>query len=424
MIMTVNAAARLAIRLMLSACLVFPAAGLAAGQPNVLTGVTTGQQKIYKENIPAAKKKAVNQALAQAVQNAFASLVSRQVFASNLEFLYDRLVPGAMDYVVTYRVLDSIQYKDRYLVGVESKINLDLLEKTLQEARILKVGKERPTVLFLIAEQTPEDILPRYWWGNNPEPYTSLADTTLKAELSGTRVVLANPGPDFPDPSFYNITFTSIYDDAAAMALGRALKADLVILGKAGASESFNRMGDEKAFDAVVDLRGYDLATETPVIQTKASATATSQTEADGVVRALTEASLAAGRDLGQKIGRFWSKTLRKESSFEVFIQGEGFLPRFLALKQKFQNIRDIQNMQPREIGSDHAVMEVVYKGSPQQFANALLLKTFDGFGIEIAEVSEEGLRIRFVEDRADARPALDPEAAPQQGAAAERIDP
>ncbi|MCG8615920.1 MAG: hypothetical protein MI802_06855, partial [Desulfobacterales bacterium] len=214
--MTIHSGIRLALAqfvvLFAVVSILLPPAAQAAGKPNVLTGVTTGRQKIYKQNITAAKKKAVDQALAQAVQNAFSSVVSRQVFASNLEFLYDRLLPGAMDFVTTYRVLDSIQYKGSYLVGVESKINLDLLERRLQDARILKAGKDKPTVLFLIAEQTPEDILPKYWWGNNPEPYTSLADAGLKKELAGNGVVFSVKGGEYPDPSYYNIAFTSIYD--------------------------------------------------------------------------------------------------------------------------------------------------------------------------------------------------------------------
>ncbi len=75
-------------------------------------------------------------------------------------------------------------------------------------------------------------------------------------------------------------------------------------------------------------------------------------------------------------------------------------MPRFIALKKRFKEIRDIENMQPKEIGSAHAVMEIVYKGSPEQFANAVLLKTFDGFGLELAEVTPEQVKIRFVENQ------------------------
>ncbi|MCG8637686.1 MAG: hypothetical protein MI863_27925 [Desulfobacterales bacterium] len=388
--------------------LVLPVNSMAAKKSGILTGVTTGKYKIGKD-MPGAKKKAVNQALERAVQNAFASLVSRQVFASNLEFLYDRLLPGAADYVITYRVLDGIQHKGQYLVGVESKVDLALVEKRLRDARILNAGKDKPVVLFLIAEQSPADILPRYWWGNNPEPYTSRTETILKGELAQNRVLFAHTGQEYPDPSFYNIQFSSIYDADAAMDLGRALKADMVIMGKAMASESFNRMGDEKTFDAVIDLRGYDLASGKTVLQTSAKATATSVTDTEGAVQALTQAARTAGTELGQKIDTFWSQNLRKENSFDLAIEGDNFLPRFIALKKRIRDIRDIENMQPKEIGSAHAVMEIVYKGSPAQFADAVLLKTFEGYGLEIAEVSGELVKIRFVEHQEEAVQEITP---------------
>lgn len=399
MIMNLKPVAGAVLACLLAATLILPANSMAARSSDILTGVTTGRQQIIGQDMPGAKRKAVRQALELAVQNAFATLVSRQVFASNLEFLYDRLLPGARDFVITYRVLDGIQHKGKYLVGVESKIDLALIEKRLRDAKILKAGKDKPTVLFLIAEQTPEDLLPRYWWGNNPEPYTSLAETILKDELLRNRVLFAHSGPDYPDPSFYNIQFESIYDADAAIALGHALKADMVVMGKAGASESFNRMGDEKTFEAVISLTGYDLASEKNVFQTSATATAKSDMDTQGAVEALTQAARDAGQDLSRKIDTFWSQTLRKENSFDLTIEGENFLTRFISLKRRIQDIRDIENMQPKEIGSAHAVMEIVYKGSPEQFADAVMLKTFEGFGIEIVDVTEETVQIRFVEE-------------------------
>jgi hypothetical protein len=362
------------------------------------TNVTTGRQKIINQNIPRAKKKAVEEALEVAVQNAFASLISRQVFAANLEFLYERLLPMTSDYVITYRVLGGMQYKRDYLVGVESKVNLELLEKHLTDARILNAGTDKPVILFLIAEQTPKDILPRYWWGNNPEPYASFSETIILEQMAQNRFESIGTGSDRPDPSFYNINFSSIYDANAAMELGRALKADMVVLGKAKASESINRMGDEKIFDAVIELRGYDLGSGKEVVQSVSQGAAKTDMDQEGSVGALTKAASLAAQDLTRKIDAFWTQNLRRESLFNVSIEGDKFLSRFIALKKRFKEIRDIENIQPKEIGSSSAVMEIVFKGSPEQFADALMLKTFDGFGIEIAGVTEHMIFIRFIE--------------------------
>ena len=369
-----------------------------AGESDVLTHVTTGRERIKGQNLPGAKQKAVEQALEQAVQHAFATLVPRQTFASNLEFLYSRLLPGTRNYIITYRVLDGIEHKGQYLVGVESKINLALIEKDLKSARILKSEGDKPVVLMLLAEQQPEDALPRYWWGNNPEPYVSLAEPVLKENMAGHRLIFARSGAGAPDPASANIEFTSIYDADAAMNLARVLNADLVIIGQARAAESFNRMGDEKTFEAEIGLTAYDLKSGTPVIQTRTTATAKSNMEDQAASLALTQAAADAGRDMGQKIESFWTQTLRQESQFDLAVRGENFLTRFIALKRRIRDIRDIENMQPKEIGASHAVLEIIYKGSPRQFADAVLLKTFEGFGIEVEAVTPEQISIRFTE--------------------------
>ncbi|MCD4675277.1 MAG: hypothetical protein K8S18_04680, partial [Desulfobacula sp.] len=113
----------------------------AAKGSQVLTGVTTGKRRVVNHNIQQAKKKAVSDALKVSLQNAFATLVSRQVFASNLDFFYDQVLSHTSDYIITYRVLGGIENKGHYLVGVESKVDLTLLEKILTKARILNANQ-------------------------------------------------------------------------------------------------------------------------------------------------------------------------------------------------------------------------------------------------------------------------------------------
>ena len=370
----------------------------AVQKTGMLTTVTTGNREIVNEDIPEAREAAVTDALERAVVNAFASTVSPQVFAAHLDFLYGRILPAAQDYVVTYRVLGEISHSDTYLVGVESKINLVQLEQVLTEARILNVGTDMPKILFLIAEQGPEDLLPRYWWGNNPEPYISYAETRIIDTMQDKRFTIAGMDRERPDTRFYEIRFPSIYDAGAAVDLAEKVHADLVVVGRAGAAESANRMGDEKIFDAAIKLTAYDVGSGRQVAVCENTAAAKSDTGREGAIQAIEKAADLAALELAEKLDRFWSGHLRKESRFEVEITGSGFLPRFLALKKQLADIAEIQNMQPKELGSDRAVMELTYKGSPSHFADSIMLKTFEGFGIEIVEVTDNHVKIGFID--------------------------
>ncbi|MCD4675854.1 MAG: hypothetical protein K8S18_07630, partial [Desulfobacula sp.] len=100
-------------------------------------------------------------------------------------------------------------------------------------ARILNANQDKPVILFFIAEKTPSDLLPKYWWGNNPIPYQSLAEQIIISKMLQDRFIITGNDMERPDPSFYNITFNSIYDTAAARELGKKMKADMIVFGKA-----------------------------------------------------------------------------------------------------------------------------------------------------------------------------------------------
>jgi hypothetical protein len=57
-----------------------------------------------------------------------------------------------------------------------------------------------------------------------------------------------------------------------------------------------------------------------------------------------------------------------------------------------------IENMQPLEMGSDYAILQIFYKGQSSQFADMLMLKTFDSFGLEISDVNDDFMNIGFIE--------------------------
>mgnify|MGYP000238454555 CR=1 FL=1 len=53
----------------------------------------------------------------------------------------------------------------------------------VSDAGILNSATDKPVILFLIAEQTPDNLLPMYWWGNNPEPYTSFSEAIILEKM-------------------------------------------------------------------------------------------------------------------------------------------------------------------------------------------------------------------------------------------------
>jgi alpha-D-ribose 1-methylphosphonate 5-triphosphate synthase subunit PhnG len=389
--------------------ILFLGPGGAAATTDEIQILTTGVQSIAGEKIPEARQAAVSEALKQAVTQAFARVVPPRTFADNLEFLYSRILPSAEDYISTFRVLGEATYNDTYLVGVESRVQSGLLAQVLAKAGIFDADADRPRILLLIAEQTVSDLLPRYWWGNNPEPYHSHAEIQIADQMTQNGFNVVALGEHRPDPRDYGIQFRSIYDTGAAVDLAQELDADLVMLGRAGATESGNSMDDETVFDAVVRLTMLDATTGKPVADGEHQAAAKASADQSGDVRAIARAVDLAYADLSAQLDQSWARKQREPVTFTVRIQGNQFLPRFIALEKRFAEMTGIQNVVPREIGSDQAVLEMVYEGSTQQFARHIMRKTFDGFAIEIAELTETDVRIRFIDETNTGEPGESP---------------
>ena len=387
----------------------FPLTGVwAAPQDNAL--ITTGRHPINGQDTSGAKDAAIKHALEKAVQSAFATVVSPQKLGENLDFLYDQLVAHAMDFVSTYRVISGMAHNGAYLVGVESKISRELMEKRLREAGIFNTAQNNPKVLLLVAEQGPGDIEPLcWWWQPAGAPHACIAEKRLKAVFDKARIPLVVTEGHYPDPATYNIVFSAMDDQTAAMALGQALKADMVVLGLASAQSSANRMGNETTFEAGVSFSVLDMASQKEVIHTTATAAAKS-TDSRGADQALAQAADTAGLALKDKIEGFWARAMKERNTFDLYVEGDNFLTRFIALKRQLKDIRDIDDISPRELGSSHAIMEVSYKGTPAQFANAVMLRTFEEFGIEVSMVSDDAVKIRFV---ASVKNNLSPQDAP-----------
>jgi hypothetical protein len=273
-----------------------------------------------------------------------------------------------------------------------------MLQKTLSDAKILDVGKDKRVIMFFISEKSLADDLPRYWWGGDPASYRSLAEEVIAGKMVEDRFVIAGMGPQRPDPSFYNITFGSMEDMDAARRLGREMKADMIIFGNATSSLAINRMGEEKTFDAQILLEAYDVNTGENIIHSTVQAVAKSNSDEEGHAQSLLKAADLSAKDLIGKINSYWARNLRKEASFDLSLAGDNFLPRFIALKQRLRELPEFTSMLQKEIGSNSALVQILYKGTPSRFANAVMLKTFDSFGLEITDVTDEQVTLRFIE--------------------------
>ncbi len=360
--------------------------------------ITTGREAIVKADMASAKQKAVDKAIETAVQSAAVSLVPSEILHRKLDAFYGTILGKKEKFLVSYKVLGETAWDEMFLVGVKSLVNLDLLRQELITAGVLEHSINQPRVLLLMAEQGPDDILPKYWWGKYPGAYESIAHAGLKQQLeTGQLHVLPEHGK-FSVPGDSGIEFSSIYDGKTAMDLARTMGASLVILGRARAVESSNRSEDKVLFEANIEAAVYDPARGEKIFADSFHAAADRKFGEKKGETAILNASRQAGDKILDVCRDFFARDLNRETHFLLTIHGDKFLPRFLMFKQKIMDMPGIVRVQPMEMGVSTATMDMIYQGSIQKFADQIMLTTFPDFGVEIAHVMEDGMNVHFVE--------------------------
>ncbi len=368
------------------------------GTADVKTVVALGSRAIVNGDTAFAKDGAIKRAISISVAKVVSSMLTRSDLTANLGIIYDNVLENPQKYVVTYRLLNELDKSNHYIVAVESKVDSAALNALFTKQGILNKKNLIPKVLLLISEQSPGEILPRYWWGKNPLPYKSITENAVAAYITNSHICeIAGTGDPRPDPETLGITFDSIHDSNAAIKLGLEINADIVVIGSAVAKETLNTMGDEKSYQADVSLKAFRTDTGDRIASVKTKAVAQNAVSETGIEEAFNKAGTLAGKELLSAIDQNLIEQNNGPGIIEITIKGTDYLSSFIMLKRIMNKMDGIQDIQTKELGSDQAVADIKFLGSAKKLANALMLQTFDSFGIEISDVKDASLTIKFV---------------------------
>lgn len=359
-----------------------------------------GKAKILKNDIDAGKKSAVENALQSAVERAAVSMLSPSELSAGLEFIYNTTPPLTDKYIVTYKILGEIKQKDTYIVIVESNVATEKLKTLLTQNSIKRTKNNYPSIVFLISEQIPGEILPKYWWGNNPLPYSSEAEKALIEIMTNQNFRVAASGNKKPDFEHFGILFETPNDHQTALLLAGKLNADFVVMGQAVATENANIMADQKSYRATLSLKGYDVSSGEKIVSVEKEGAAKSTNDLEGITESLVLAGKQAGETLAPRLEHHWNTMNSKSSGpniIETKIEGTDYLSSFIMLRKTLDDMSGIKDVQTKELSSDQAFVDILYEGDAKKLADALILKTFDSFGLELSQVTMNSLTIRFL---------------------------
>ncbi|MBT9438084.1 MAG: hypothetical protein GAS50_02710 [Desulfobacterales bacterium] len=358
-----------------------------------------GTGAIQGGDVAKARDRAIKNSLVSAVEFAVADLLPLESMIRNFEILNEILYDNSSEFVADYKVLTELKSGRTYRVLVQATVSIDAIKEELISVNIKVYKKNLPKILFLIAEQNFSDISQRYWW---TEDLTFVKGYT---EIAMTEKMLKNGFSVIDQKSLViNEEFETLKDKADlsnqdAVSLGAILQADVVIVGNSKADIAPNTMGgDIKSFKGTVLARALRTDTGEEIASTIQTEVSVNKDDIAGARDALSNAGYLAGSDLASQIVRKWHEEVKKSiTTLVIIVEGTRALSNFVIFRAELNEIPGVDSLQTSEMKADEATIVVDFQGNAKELADALMLKNFESFGINIYEISQSHLRVRLV---------------------------
>lgn len=380
--------------------LFYPHSAPAQPAAETVTVVTFGSSKIQTD-VAGAKKIAIDECLRLAVQTALTQVLSTTEITDNFESISNLLAAKPGDFVQGYRILKEVSTGGSYRVLLETTVMAARLQAGISRTVPQAAGSgTMPKIIVMIAEKKINDLDYRYWWEKGrPLPPNAMSQTIPNAlREKGITIISPEEAGKHTEDLYIGLEMAAIPPDFEAAMFAERLGADLVVVGTAVAEESLNRMGENvRAINGSVDIRVLRADTGEILTTIRETATGYGQEKETVAEKALTDAERQAGEKLSSQIASFGDRNGSSSGSFILRISGENILPHLEKLRRAIMKTKGISTLKTNEMTPNSATLSVTFEGTPQQLADSLLMQSYERFGINITDVSSEGIVIQLL---------------------------
>jgi hypothetical protein len=367
--------------------------------PDSKTIIVTGTGLILKNDTASAREKAISESLVTAVGIVMSDVTPPDIFVPNFQSLNEILYTHTDSFINGYRVLAETKYNNRYRVLVQARISIGKIKQQLMEIGIMAGQTEKPRILFFIAEQNIGDILPHYWWQEETFELENKAEARLSEIFTKKGfIVVGHPNLSTFSETTGLLIETPELDQNTVISLAKLAQADIAIVGSAFAEQASNTMGeDTRSFKGTLLARAIRISREDEIGKTFQNVITVNTDEIYGGLEAISGATALAGEDLAIQITSSFTKKENERSKFKIVVEGTRILSNFVKFRRALSSLNNVGEIRSSEMKSNEATLNVEYKGDINTLAKALMLKSFDSFGINISRVLPEQLNIILV---------------------------
>jgi|GEM_PF-2959127 len=363
-----------------------------------MSAISIASADIRKNNPGAARKAAIDQALANAVNRAMIHLFTEAALVEHFDALSAAVIDRHDKFVSDYKVLTERQNGHSYRVMVKANILADQIRQQLQLTDSAATDAAKPGVLLLVSQQDHAGAPLQYWWAAGANAFQPIANKYLKSAIEQHGFVVIDQQSQKAVKAAGAFENQSRLTADSALAFARQAGARMVIFGSAVARGSTTGMGsDLQSFESQIELTALDCETGQILSAIEDAAIAVSSDAAIGNAEALENAGRSAAPAIARDLKTKWNAQKTEDRITQLIVQGSSNLAYFAGFRKILRNLEGVKEVQIQEIIADEAILGIDYDGNAQQLANELMRAEYDRFGIDLHEVFDDQIKLVLV---------------------------
>ena len=383
---------------------VFGASALLLSQPPEETGVleVIGRGMIVHDNVAKARKEAIADGLRNAVEQGVGLLIPSASVVDRFQLLSNKIYPQADEVIHDYKVLTESRSDPYYRLVIRVTLLMSALEEKLEDIGISTTRRGMPSVLLLLSEENIGQVSRRFSWGQSPlGRFPGAIEKTLSKHMDEKGFFIINEATLLAPTSGIDVEPESgghELSNKTAVKMAEQLNAEVVIVGEGIARFGGNVSGTGiKSVEASLSLRAIRVDDGTVIGSFEGRRAAVDEYEMIAGKEALTLAAAAAAEDLSRQIIANWSRKASEPILVELVVKGIEEYSDFVKFRTTLRDdIRGVRNVYLRAIKAGEAKIDVDIKGNTRMLADQLMLKNFEGFGLNIFEVDPREIKLEI----------------------------
>lgn len=305
---------------------------------------------VLGQNPAVARDNAIRDALRKAVEQGVGAFLSSETIVENFELISDKIYSSAQGYVSSYEVIKEVSDSAAglYRVWIKAKVKLGDIQKDLEAIGLLVWQMGRPRIMVLLPQEDIATALEDYFVEMG---FPTVDPSTAQKLLSRTEQEALMHG-----------------DKTAAMKLGAATGAEIIITGKASLEVQQKKLpytSDKKEI-WTAKIRAKAVEALTGEILAVADITRSVPFSQDQAVKL---ASDSAAKELSGEILRKWTQ---RRNVVHLIVRGASSKKAKRLKDRLVQDIRGVKSVIERGLFNDYLILEIVSETNPQELLDQI----------------------------------------------------